>query len=91
MGGAVAAVENSYMKNNLVKSMSQRVTAIENTEQIVVGVNKFKETTESPLKDDKEGFIKIDPKAEKEQINKLQNWRKKRNKSKCDKALKKLK
>ena len=91
MGGAVAAVENSYMKNNLVKSMSQRVSAIENAEQIVVGVNKFKETTESPLKDDKEGFIKIDPKAEKEQINKLKNWRKKRNKSKCIQALKKLK
>ncbi len=54
MGGAVTAVENSYMKNNLVKSMSQRVSAIENAEQIVVGVNKFKETTESPLKDDKE-------------------------------------
>ena len=91
MGGAVAAVENSYMKNNLVKSMSQRVSAIENAEQIVVGVNKFKETTESPLKDDKEGFIKIDPKAEKEQINKLKNWRKKRNESKCILALKKLK
>ena len=91
MGGAVAAVENSYMKNNLVKSMSQRVSAIENAEQIVVGVNKFKETTESPLKDDKEGFVKIDPKAEKEQINKLKNWRKKRNKSKCIQALKKLK
>ena len=91
MGGTVAAVENSYMKNNLVKSMSQRVSAIENAEQIVVGVNKFKETTESPLKDDKEGFIKIDPKAEKEQINKLKNWRKKRNKSKCIQALKKLK
>ena len=91
MGGTVAAVENSYMKNNLVKSMSQRVSAIENAEQIVVGVNKFKENTESPLKDDKEGFIKIDPKAEKEQINKLKNWRKKRNESKCILALKKLK
>ena len=54
MGGAVAAVENSYMKNNLVKSMSQRVSAIENAELVVVGVNKFKETAESPLKNDKE-------------------------------------
>ena len=41
MGGAVAAVENSYMKNNLVKSMSQRVSDIETGEQIVVGVNRF--------------------------------------------------
>ena len=91
MGGAVAAVENSYMKNNLVKSMSKRVSAIENAEQIVVGVNKFTDTAESPLRNDKEGFIKVDPSAEKEQISKLINWRKKRNESKCIKALKKLK
>ena len=91
MGGAVAAVENSYMKNNLVKSMSKRVSAIENAEQIVVGVNKFTETAKSPLRNDKEGFVKVDPNAEKEQINKLINWRKKRNESKCNKALKKLK
>ena len=53
MGGAVEAVENSYMKNNLVKSMSKRVSAIENAEQIVVGVNKFTETAKSPLRNDK--------------------------------------
>ena len=79
------------MKNNLVKSMSKRVSAIENAEQIVVGVNKFTDTAESPLRNDKEGFIKVDPSAEKEQISKLINWRKKRNESKCIKALKKLK
>ncbi|PPR34983.1 MAG: Methylmalonyl-CoA mutase [Alphaproteobacteria bacterium MarineAlpha6_Bin4] len=91
MGGAVAAVENSYMKNNLVKSMSDRVSAIENEEQIVVGVNKFKETATSPLDEDKKGFIKVDPSSEKEQINKLKNWRKKRNNTKCVTALRKLK
>ena len=90
MGGAVAAVENSYMKNNLVKSMSQRVSAIENAEQVVVGVNKFKETAESPLKNDKEGFVKIDINAEKKQIKKLKEWRKKRNEKKCISSLKKL-
>ena len=90
MVGAVAAVENSYMKNNLVKSMSQRVSAIENAEQVVVGVNKFKETAESPLKNDKEGFVKIDINAEKKQIKKLKEWRKKRNEKKCISSLKKL-
>ncbi len=90
MGGAVAAVENSYMKNNLVKSMSQRVAAIENAEQIVVGVNKFVESAESPLTNDKKGFVKVDANAEKEQIKKLIKWRKDRNNSKCIKALKKL-
>ena len=91
MGGAVAAVENSYMKNNLVKSMSKRVAAIESGEQIVVGVNKFNDTTESPLANDKKGFIKIDPSVEKKQIQKLKIWRKKRNNHKCLQALKNLK
>ena len=91
MGGAVAAVENSYMKNNLVKSMSHRVAAIESAEQTDVGVNKFTETARSPLESDKDGFVKIDPNAEKEQIGKLKSWRQKRNKSNCIKALEKLK
>ncbi len=90
MGGAVAAVENSYMKNNLVSSMSKRVSAIESGEQIVVGVNKFKESAKSPLTNDKEGFIKVDPNAEKQQIKKLKKWRKIRNNNNCRKALKKL-
>ena len=90
MGGAVAAVENSYMKNNLVKSMSKRVEAIESGKQTVVGVNKFIDTAESPLVSDKKGFVKIDSNAEKKQIQKLRIWRKKRNNAKCTIALKKL-
>ena len=90
MGGAVAAVENSYMKNNLVKSMSKRVSDIEKGEQTVVGVNKFIETADSPLTSDKKGFVKINPEAEKKQIRKLEIWRKKRNNSKCKVALNKL-
>src|ERR1700694_4424595 len=49
MGGAVAAVESSYMKSKLVESNSARLEAIERGEQIVVGVNRFIETEPSPL------------------------------------------
>ena len=91
MGGAVASVENSYMKQNLVKSMSERVGAIESGEQVVVGVNKFTETAESPLTVDNKGFMKLDTKSESEQIKKLKIWRKKRNEKKCQYFLKKLK
>ena len=41
MGGAVAAVESGYMKQQLVESNTARLEAIERGEQIVVGVNKF--------------------------------------------------
>ena len=49
MGGAVAAIESSYMKQRLVESNARRLAAIEAGEQVVVGVNKFTESAPSPL------------------------------------------
>jgi (2R)-ethylmalonyl-CoA mutase len=49
MGGAVAAVESSYMKRKLVESNSARLAGIEAGDQVVVGVNKWTETEPSPL------------------------------------------
>ena len=49
LGGAVAAVEQSYMKRKLVESNSRRLAAIETGEQKVVGVNCFTESAPSPL------------------------------------------
>ena len=46
MGGAVAAVENAYMKQRLVESQTRRYEAIESGEQSGVGVNEFTETAE---------------------------------------------
>jgi len=91
MGGAVTSIENSYMKQNLVKSMSKRVESIESGDLIVVGVNKFVESEKSPLTADKKGFMKINPKSENKQIQKLKIWRKKRNFKKCQDTLKQLK
>ena len=91
MGGAVTSIENSYMKQNLVKSMSKRVESIESGDLIVVGVNKFVESEKSPLTADKKGFMKINPKSENKQIQNLKIWRKKRNFKKCQDTLKQLK
>lgn len=49
MGGAVACVESGYMKRALVESNARRVAAIEDSEQVVVGVNKYVESEPSPL------------------------------------------
>src|SRR3954467_2894128 len=49
MGGAVAAVESGYMKQQLVSSHAQRRARLERGDDIVVGVNAFTETEESPL------------------------------------------
>jgi (2R)-ethylmalonyl-CoA mutase len=75
MGGAVAAVENSYMKSQLVESNARRVEAIERGEQIVVGVNRFTETEPSPLAAGDGAILTVPPEVEAEQIAKLNAWR----------------
>ena len=75
MGGAVAAVENSYMKSQLVGSNARRLEAIERGEQIVVGVNRFTETEPSPLAAGEGTILTIAPEVEAEQIEKLNAWR----------------
>ena len=46
-GGAVEAVP--YMKAALVESHRERIARIESGEQVLVGVNRFRETEPSPL------------------------------------------
>jgi ethylmalonyl-CoA mutase len=75
MGGTVAAVEQGYLKQQLVESNSRRVEAIERGEQIVVGVNRFVETEASPLADAAEAVVTVSPEAESGQIERLAAWR----------------
>ena len=73
MGGAVAAVENAYMKQKLVESHTARLRAIESGEMTVVGVNEYRETVESPLvKEGSGSILKVDESAEREQIQSLE-------------------
>jgi (2R)-ethylmalonyl-CoA mutase len=91
MGGAVAAVENAYMKQNLVESQTLRSQAIESGEQIVVGMNRFTEAAESPLTAGQESILTVDASAEREQIERLQAFRKRRNAAEVENALRNLK
>ena len=76
MGGAIAAVEQSYMKRKLVESNSRRLAAIESGAQKVVGVNCFTETACSPLLAGADGgFLAVDPAAEQAQVEALAAWR----------------
>ncbi len=91
MGGAQAAVESAYFKQQLVASNAKRLRKIESGEQVVVGVNKFRETEVNPLLSDSvEKILKVDPAAEHEQIAKLEEFRKKRDKGAVLKALDEL-
>ena len=76
LGGAVAAIESGYMKMSLVESNARRLRAIETGAQVVVGVNAFAESAESPLTaGDGESFLAVDADAEATQIKALKAWR----------------
>ncbi|HAM48685.1 MAG TPA: protein meaA, partial [Alphaproteobacteria bacterium] len=91
MGGGVAAIESSYMKQKLVESNSARLDAIEAGEQIVVGVNMFTETEPSPLSQGADGgILTVDPKVEAQQIANVQAWRAERDEKAAMAALAEL-
>ena len=73
MGGAVQSIE--YMKSRLVDSNADRLNRIEAGETVVVGVNKYTTTEPSPLQTEDGGIMVVDPAVEKEQVNRLNDWR----------------
>jgi (2R)-ethylmalonyl-CoA mutase len=90
MGGAVAAVENAYMKRRLVESHTRRLHAIESGEQVVVGVNAFTESEPSGLVTGEGSILRVEAEAEREQIERLAAFRSKRNAREAAAALRNL-
>ena len=91
MGGGIAAVESSYMKQKLVESNSARLNAIEAGSHIVVGVNKFTETEISPLSQGGDGGIMtVDENVEAQAIERLKLWRAQRDDNAVKAALAEL-
>ncbi|KAF0223124.1 MAG: (2R)-ethylmalonyl-CoA [Rhodospirillaceae bacterium] len=87
MGGAVSAVESSYMKQKLVEANARRIAGIESGEQIVVGVNKWTETEPSPLTGGDGSILTVDPKVEAEQVERLKAFKASRDQGAVDAAL----
>jgi (2R)-ethylmalonyl-CoA mutase len=91
MGGAVAAIESSYMKQRLVESNARRLAAIETGERVVVGVNKFTDSAPSPLTAGGDGgILTVDASAENEAIERLNAWRAERDAAEVGAALAQL-
>ncbi|MFA9474683.1 MAG: methylmalonyl-CoA mutase family protein [Filomicrobium sp.] len=88
MGGAVSAID--YMKRKLVESNSERLSAIESGEHVVVGVNRWTETENSPLSGGEGSIQVVDPAVEAEQVARLNAWREARDAKAAGKALDEL-
>lgn len=91
MGGAIDAVESGYMKRKLVESNARRMAAIESGEKVMVGVNDFVESEESPLVEDGgSGILTVDDSAEQRQLERLRAHRSRRNSDEVEGALRGL-
>jgi ethylmalonyl-CoA mutase len=91
MGGAVAAVENGYMKQQLVAAHAERRRRIESGEDKVVGVNCFTETEPSPLTAEPGTAVQaVDAAAERRAAEAVQAWRSGRDESLAEEALQRL-
>ncbi|MEE4012834.1 protein meaA [Roseibium sp. FZY0029] len=92
MGGAVAAVDSSYMKRQLVESNSARLAAIEGGGQVVVGVNRWTDSEPSPLAAGEDGgILTVSEHVEEEAVEKVKAWREARDQAAVEAALAELK
>ncbi len=86
MGGAVEAIEQGFMQDEIAASAYQYQKDIENGKKVSVGVNKFvsEETTKTPV-------FKIDGSIQKIQTDKLASLKQKRDNVKVEACLEAIK
>ena len=88
MGGIRGAIDAGYMKTQLVKSMSERMSRINSGEITVVGVNKWTDGIPSPLTTGGDGGIfRVDPASAAQTLEALAQTKSRRDKDRAAKAL----
>lgn len=85
MGGAVTAIEEGFMQDEIARSAYAYQRNIESGEKIIVGVNKFQVTETNKVPS-----FKIDDSIQQIQTEKLQKLRAKRDQQKVDALLAKI-
>jgi len=86
MGGAVQAIENGFMQDEIASASYDFQTAVERGEQIVIGVNKYVEDAMKP-----KNVFRIDDSIRQTQTLKLSALKKQRSSEKIQKVLEELK
>ena len=87
LGGAIPAVESGYMKRALVESNARRIVGIETGEQVVVGVNRWGQTEQSPLTAGEGTVLTVPEEVEIEAVARIREWRSKRDAKAVEAAL----
>ena len=82
LGGAVAAIEQGFQKNEIEKAAYQIARDIDTDQRVVVGVNRFRVDEEEPYE-----ALRVDPAIEQQQAERLATLRAERDQAEVDKHL----
>ena len=85
MGGAVQAIEQGFVQEQIAASSYKYTQAIERNEKIIVGVNKYqsKDMSKTPI-------MKIDDAIQKTQVERLQQFKQNRDQAKVKAMLERI-
>src|SRR4051812_30496580 len=82
LGGAVAAIEKGFQKNEIERSAYDVSKGIDSGERVVVGVNRYQSAQE-----ERYDPLRVDPSIEQDQRDRLRALREKRDNAAVDRAL----
>jgi len=82
LGGMVAAIEQGFPQREIQDAAYRTQVAIDRGEQVVVGVNRFAAEQGEPIP-----LLRVDPRIEQEQVERLQAFRAKRDQAAVRAAL----
>lgn len=85
MNGAVAAIEKGFMQREITESAYRFQKEVEAKKRVVVGVNDYVGEDKVPIK-----TLQVDPAVEKTLVDRLSEIKRRRNQSKVNEALDKL-
>src|SRR6185437_12564857 len=85
IGGVIAAIEVGFFQREIADAAFRYQKELEQKRRIVVGVNDFINDEEEPI-----DILRIDPKLEAEQAERIREVRRKRDQARCTNALHKL-
>jgi len=85
IGGTLHAIESGYIQREIQNSAYEYQKEIERNEAVVVGVNRFQNEEERPVK-----TLRVDPAIEKTQVERLHALRARRDAAAVETALRKL-
>jgi methylmalonyl-CoA mutase N-terminal domain/subunit len=86
MGGAIPAIEKGFFQKEIADSAYRYQREIDEKKRTIVGLNEYTTEQEAcPIE-----LLRVDPKAEKEQVARLQRLKRERDNRKAQETLQKL-